>query len=43
MDLVNNGVHLKNDEKGAPPVNTKLTLEFQETQFITKKEITEGY
>ena len=33
----------KNDAKGAPPVNTKLTLEFQETQFITKTEITEGY
>ena len=33
----------RNDTKGAPPVNTKVTLEFQETQFITKKEITEGY
>ena len=29
--------------KGAPPVNTKMTLEFTETQFITKKEIAEGY
>jgi len=29
--------------KGAAPVNTKLTLEFEETQFITKKEIAEGY
>ena len=33
----------RNDAKGAPPVHTKVTLEFQETQFITKKEITEGY
>ena len=33
----------RNNEKGAPPVHTKVTLEFQETQFITKKEITEGY
>ena len=30
-------------KKGAPPVNTKLTLEFEETQFITKNEIAEGY
>jgi len=29
--------------KGAAPVNTKLTLEFEETQFITKTEIAEGY
>ena len=29
--------------KGGAPVHTKVTLEFQETQFITKKEITEGY
>jgi len=33
----------RNNEKGAPPVHTKVTLDFQETQFITKKEITEGY
>jgi hypothetical protein len=33
----------RNDAKGAPPVHTKVTLEFEETQFITKKEITEGY
>ena len=33
----------RNNQKGAPPVHTKVTLEFQETQFITKKEITEGY
>jgi len=30
-------------KKGAAPVNTKLTLEFEETQFITKTEIAEGY
>ena len=33
----------RSNEKGAPPVHTKVTLDFQETQFITKKEITEGY
>jgi hypothetical protein len=33
----------RNNQKGAPPVHTKVSLEFQETQFITKKEITEGY
>jgi len=29
--------------KGAAPVTTKMTLEFAETQFITKNEIAEGY
>jgi len=29
--------------KGAPPVTTKMTLDFEETQFITKNEIAEGY
>ena len=29
--------------KGGAPVTTKLTLKFEETQYITKKEITEGY
>ena len=33
----------KPTNKGAPPVTTKLTLKFEETQYITKKEITEGY
>jgi hypothetical protein len=29
--------------KGSPPVSTSMTLTFQETQFITKKDILEGY
>jgi len=29
--------------KGGAPVTTKMTLSFQETQFITKSEIYEGY
>ena len=33
----------KNGKGGGAPVHTKVTLDFQETQFITKKEITEGY
>ena len=31
------------DTKGAAPVNTSLTLTFQENQFITKQDIYEGY
>lgn len=31
------------DQFGASPVHYKLTLEFQETQFLTKKQIYEGY
>lgn len=33
----------KPDEKGAAPVTTKLTLTFEETTFITKDEIYEGF
>ena len=29
--------------KGGAPVSTKITLQFEETQFITKDEIYEGY
>ena len=31
------------DQFGASPVHYKLSLEFQETQFLTKKQIYEGY
>jgi len=31
------------DEKGAAPVTTKITLSFQETTFITKDQIYEGF
>lgn len=31
------------DQFGASPVSYKLSLEFQETQFLTKKQIYEGY
>jgi hypothetical protein len=32
-----------NDPKGAPPVTYQLSLTFEETQFLTKKQILAGY
>jgi len=32
-----------NDPKGAPPVTTKMSLSFVETQFLTKQDIYNGY
>jgi len=31
------------DEKGAAPVTTKISLSFEETTFITKDQIYEGF